>query len=77
MILTPRLWIRTRPKQNQTQTLASCCDVFRVGVAVCRHLRRLLPVLLGYLEVGDPPEESVRLKMLEVLQSTIRLAWPR
>ncbi|XP_027872920.1 TELO2-interacting protein 2 isoform X4 [Xiphophorus couchianus] len=51
--------------------------VERVGVAVCRHLRRLLPVLLGYLEVGDPPEESVRLKMLEVLQSTIRLAWPR
>ncbi|XP_032435413.1 TELO2-interacting protein 2 isoform X3 [Xiphophorus hellerii] len=51
--------------------------VERVGVAVCRHLRRLVPVLLGYLEVGDPPEESVRLKMLEVLQSTIRLAWPR
>ncbi|XP_008417626.1 TELO2-interacting protein 2-like [Poecilia reticulata] len=57
--------------------VASCCDVFRVGVAVCRHLRLLVPVLLGYLEVGDPPEESVRLKMLEVLQSTIRLAWPR
>uniref|UniRef100_A0A087XT66 TELO2 interacting protein 2 n=1 Tax=Poecilia formosa TaxID=48698 RepID=A0A087XT66_POEFO len=51
--------------------------VERVGVAVCRHLRRLMPVLLGYLEIGDPPEESVRLKMLEVLQSTIRLAWPR
>uniref|UniRef100_A0A3P9PZ87 TELO2-interacting protein 2-like n=1 Tax=Poecilia reticulata TaxID=8081 RepID=A0A3P9PZ87_POERE len=48
--------------------------VERVGVAVCRHLRLLVPVLLGYLEVGDPPEESVRLKMLEVLQSTIRLA---
>ncbi|KAM4746161.1 TELO2-interacting protein 2 [Anableps anableps] len=51
--------------------------VERVGVAVCRHLRRLERVLLGYLEVGDPPEEASRLKILEALQTTTTVAWPR
>ncbi|XP_049907477.1 TELO2-interacting protein 2 isoform X2 [Epinephelus moara] len=49
----------------------------RMGVAVCRHLRRLEWVVLGYLEVRDPPEEMSRLKILEVLEKTIRAAWPR
>lgn len=49
----------------------------RMGVAVCRHLRRLERVVLGYLEVTDPPEETSRLKILEVLQKTSRAAWPR
>ncbi|KAK2901577.1 TELO2-interacting protein 2 [Channa argus] len=49
----------------------------RMGVAVCRHLRRVERVVLGYLEVGDPPEETTRLKILEVLQKTCRAAWPR
>ncbi|XP_078027280.1 LOW QUALITY PROTEIN: TELO2-interacting protein 2 [Epinephelus lanceolatus] len=49
----------------------------RMGVAVCRHLRRLERVVLGYLEVRDPPEETSRLKILEVLEKTIRAAWPR
>ncbi|KAM4576043.1 TELO2-interacting protein 2 [Odontesthes bonariensis] len=49
----------------------------RMGVAVCRHLQRVERVLLGYLEVRDPPEETTRLKILEVLQKTSRAAWPR
>lgn len=51
--------------------------VCRVGVAVCRHLWRLERVVLGYLEVRDPPEEANRLRMLEALQKTTRAAWPR
>ncbi|XP_031164916.1 TELO2-interacting protein 2 isoform X1 [Sander lucioperca] len=49
----------------------------RMGVAVCRHLRQVERVVLGYLEVRDPPEETSRLKILEVLQRTTRAAWPR
>ncbi|XP_026177595.1 TELO2-interacting protein 2 isoform X2 [Mastacembelus armatus] len=49
----------------------------RMGVAVCRHLRRVERVVLGYLEIGDPPEETKRLKILEGLQKTMRAAWPR
>ncbi|KAI3373000.1 hypothetical protein L3Q82_023440, partial [Scortum barcoo] len=49
----------------------------RMGVAVCRHLQRLERVVQGYLEIRDPPEETSRLKMLEVLQKTSRAAWPR
>ncbi|TNN57809.1 TELO2-interacting protein 2 [Liparis tanakae] len=49
----------------------------RMGVAVCRHLRQVELVVLGYLEVRDPPEETSRLKVLEVLQITTRAAWPR
>ncbi|CAJ1069592.1 LOW QUALITY PROTEIN: TELO2-interacting protein 2-like [Xyrichtys novacula] len=49
----------------------------RMGVSVCRHLRRLERVVLGYLEIRDPPEETSRLKILEALQKTIRAAWPR
>lgn len=51
--------------------------VDRVGVAVCRHMRRLERVVLGYLEVPDPPEETSRLKVLQALQNTISAAWPR
>uniref|UniRef100_A0A8D3CN74 Uncharacterized protein n=1 Tax=Scophthalmus maximus TaxID=52904 RepID=A0A8D3CN74_SCOMX len=46
--------------------------VDRMGVAVCRHLQRLQRVVLGYLEIKDPPEETNRLKVLEVLQKTTR-----
>lgn len=46
-------------------------------MAICRHLRRLQRVLLGYLEVPDPPEEQSRLKVLQALQNTIRAVWPR
>ena len=46
-------------------------------MAVSRHLRRVVRVVLGYLEIRNPPEETTRLKILEVLQKTIRTAWPR
>ncbi|KAF7642587.1 hypothetical protein LDENG_00255220 [Lucifuga dentata] len=49
----------------------------RMGVAVCRHLRRVERVVLGYLEVRDPPDELSRLKILEALQKTMRVAWLR
>ncbi|KAK9521965.1 hypothetical protein VZT92_018467 [Zoarces viviparus] len=49
----------------------------RMGVAVCRHLRQVERVVLGYLEVRDPPEETSRLNILEVLKITTRAAWPR
>ncbi|XP_029999370.1 TELO2-interacting protein 2 [Sphaeramia orbicularis] len=51
--------------------------VDRMGVALCRHLRRLERVVLGYLEVSDPPEETSRIQILEVLQKTVKAAWPR
>ncbi|XP_070820718.1 TELO2-interacting protein 2 [Chaetodon trifascialis] len=58
---------------------ASALPLFvdRMGVAVCRHLRQVERVVLGYLEVRDPPEETSRLKILEALQKTTRAAWPR
>ncbi|XP_069004580.1 TELO2-interacting protein 2 [Embiotoca jacksoni] len=34
-------------------------------------------VVLGYLEVSDPPEETSRLNILEVLEKSSRAAWPR
>ncbi|XP_069579999.1 TELO2-interacting protein 2 isoform X2 [Brachyistius frenatus] len=49
----------------------------RMGVAVCRHLQRVERVVLGYLEVSDPPEETSRLNILEVLERSSRAAWPR
>ncbi|XP_056889090.1 TELO2-interacting protein 2 isoform X1 [Takifugu flavidus] len=51
--------------------------VDRMGVAICRHMRRLDRVVLGYLEVRDPSEERSRLKVLRALQNMIRFAWPR
>ncbi|KAM7415476.1 hypothetical protein PAMA_017808 [Pampus argenteus] len=49
----------------------------RMGVVMCRHLQRVERVVLGYLEVRDPPEETIRLKILQVLQKILRAAWPR
>ncbi|KAM9392047.1 TELO2-interacting protein 2 [Pholidichthys leucotaenia] len=51
--------------------------IHRVGVSVCRHLRRLERVILGYLEVKDPPEETARLKTLEAMAEVVKEAWPR
>lgn len=61
------------PAASQVRLFFMC----RMGVSVCRHLRRVERVVLGYLEVRDPPEETSRLKILEVLQRTTREAWPR
>ncbi|KAM4749110.1 TELO2-interacting protein 2 [Rhinophrynus dorsalis] len=48
-----------------------------LGVRVARHMKRLLRVIVGYLEVYDGPEEVARLCILETLQGTIKHAWPR
>lgn len=48
-----------------------------LGVRVARHMKRLLSVIVGYLEVYDEPEETARLCILETLQGTIKLVWPR
>ncbi|XP_073478353.1 TELO2-interacting protein 2 [Aquarana catesbeiana] len=49
----------------------------RLGVRVVRHMKRLLRVIVGYLEVYDGPEETTRLCILDTLQGTIKYAWPR
>ncbi|XP_053318614.1 TELO2-interacting protein 2-like [Spea bombifrons] len=49
----------------------------RLGMRVVRHMKRLLRVIVGYLEVCDGPEETTRLCILETLQGTIKYAWPR
>ncbi|XP_054854103.1 TELO2-interacting protein 2 [Eublepharis macularius] len=49
----------------------------RLSIQISRHLKRLLRVIVGYLEVYDGPEETARLAMLETLKRTIQHAWPR
>ncbi|XP_053574017.1 TELO2-interacting protein 2 isoform X2 [Bombina bombina] len=51
--------------------------VERLGARVARHMKRLLRVIVGYLEVYDGPEEIARLCILKSLQETIKYAWPR
>ncbi|KAG7332018.1 hypothetical protein KOW79_003852 [Hemibagrus wyckioides] len=51
--------------------------VEKMGIGITRHLKRLERVIVGYLEVSDGPEEKARLSILEVLESTIQVAWPR
>ncbi|NWJ12030.1 TTI2 protein, partial [Crypturellus undulatus] len=49
----------------------------RLGIRVCRHLKRLERVVLGYLEVPDGPGEEARLAVLETLRCAVEHAWPR
>ncbi len=49
----------------------------RMGVVIIRHLKRLERVIVGYLEVSDAPEEKARLSILDALQKTLQIAWPR
>lgn len=58
---------------------ASCLPLFvdMMGIAVVRHLKRLERVVTGYLEVPDPLEEQARLTILDTLEKTILVAWPR
>lgn len=48
-----------------------------MGIGIARHLKRLERVIVGYLEVSDGPDEKARLGVLEVLEKTIQVAWPR
>ncbi|XP_063301594.1 TELO2-interacting protein 2 [Pelobates fuscus] len=49
----------------------------RLQFRVVRHMKRLLQVIVGYLEINDGLEEISRLCILETLQGTIIYAWPR
>lgn len=49
----------------------------RMGISVIRHLKRLERVIVGYMEVSDAPEEKARLSILDALQKTLQIAWPR
>lgn len=49
----------------------------RMGIVIVRHLKRLERVIVGYLEVPDAPEEKARLSILDALQKTLQIAWPR
>ncbi|XP_072289266.1 TELO2-interacting protein 2 [Eucyclogobius newberryi] len=51
--------------------------VDRCGIAVCRHMKRLERVILGYLELSDPPDETSRIQTLHTLNRTLKTAWPR
>ena len=54
-----------------------CVCECRMRVCACRHLKRLERVLLSYLEVSDPPQESSRSSALEALETLLPVAWPR
>uniref|UniRef100_A0A3B3ZSF9 Uncharacterized protein n=1 Tax=Periophthalmus magnuspinnatus TaxID=409849 RepID=A0A3B3ZSF9_9GOBI len=51
--------------------------VDRCGITVCRHLKRLERVILEYLELSDPPDETSRIHILLTLNQTLQTAWPR
>lgn len=51
--------------------------IHRLGVCVCRHLQRVERVLLGYLEVSNPPLEGSRSSALDALETLLPVAWPR
>lgn len=48
-----------------------------MGITVVRHLKRLLRVVFGYLEIGDGDTEEWRLVMLDILKSILLNAWPK
>uniref|UniRef100_A0A8C6WPE7 TELO2-interacting protein 2 n=1 Tax=Neogobius melanostomus TaxID=47308 RepID=A0A8C6WPE7_9GOBI len=51
--------------------------VDRCGIAVCRHMKRLERVTIGFLEVSDPPDETSRIQTLHTLNRTLSSTWPR
>lgn len=51
--------------------------VDRCGIAICRHMKRLGRVILGYMEVSDAPDETSRIQTLKTLNRTLKTAWPR
>ncbi|XP_078360633.1 TELO2-interacting protein 2-like [Oculina patagonica] len=48
-----------------------------MGITILRHFKRLLRVLVSYLEVSDYPDEETRLSILDSLNTTMLHAWPR
>lgn len=48
-----------------------------MGITTLRHFKRLLRVMVSYLEVSDYPNEEARLGILDALHTTMLHAWPR
>lgn len=48
-----------------------------MGITILRHFKRLLKVIVSYLEVSDYPDEEARLAVLDALKATMLQAWPR
>ncbi|XP_027058311.1 TELO2-interacting protein 2-like [Pocillopora damicornis] len=48
-----------------------------MGITILRHFKRLLKVIVSYLEVSDYPEEGTRLAVLDALKVAMLQAWPR
>ncbi|XP_066029475.1 TELO2-interacting protein 2 isoform X3 [Pocillopora verrucosa] len=48
-----------------------------MGITILRHFKRLLKVIVSYLEVSDYPEEETRLAVLDALKVAMLQAWPR
>jgi len=48
-----------------------------MGITILRHFKRLLRVVVSYLEVSDYPEEEARLAILDALNTAMLHAWPR
>ncbi|XP_073510163.1 TELO2-interacting protein 2 [Phyllobates terribilis] len=65
-IVLRRLYARSLPALQE-----------RLGIRIARHMKRLLRVIVWYLEVSDGPDEAARLNILETLQGAIKYAWPR
>jgi len=48
-----------------------------MGITILRHFKRLLRVLVSFLEVSDYPDEETRLNILDSLNAAMLQAWPR
>ncbi|XP_072022926.1 TELO2-interacting protein 2-like [Amphiura filiformis] len=58
---------------------AKCLAEFidKMGITVLRHMKRLLRVLVNYLEVYDGAEQTARLDVICAMKALITQAWPR
>ncbi len=62
-------------RRSYSQHLAPFLEA--MGITVVRHIKRILKVVSMYLEIEDGPKETARLYTLDILQMTIKQAWPR
>lgn len=58
-----------------TQHLNSFVE--KMGISSVRYLGHTLKVIQDFLEIGDCPQEEARFNMLKLLQSIVRVCWPR
>ncbi|XP_054751364.2 TELO2-interacting protein 2-like [Lytechinus pictus] len=62
-------------RQANARHLPSFIDV--MGITILWHMKRLIRIIVAYLETSDGPEETGRLLTLRILQAVILQAWPR